>query len=91
MSANKYYIGHTQDYIKRLEEHNFQDKFNTFTSKYRPWKLVCVFDVKGDRATAMKFEKYFKKQKSKVFIEKIVCSEVLLKGELAQLVRVPIA
>jgi putative endonuclease len=86
-SSGIYYVGYTNDYIKRLSEHNTLDK-NTFTSKHRPWQLKAVFECGQDEAVAMKIEKFIKKQKSRALIEKVI-SCVQLTGPLAQLVRVP--
>ena len=63
-SADKYYIGHTSDYQRRFEEHNHQDHFDTYTSKHRPWELKAVFQIPGDRANAMKIERFIKSKKT---------------------------
>ena len=81
-----YYVGSTEDYKRRLLEHNSTLK-NKFTSKHAPWELKLVLLFKS-RSEAMKFERMIKKQKSKLFIQKIIEGNNLT-GELAQLVRVP--
>ena len=86
-SANKYYIGSTGDYQRRLSEHNATER-NTYTSKYRPWELAAVFECGDNLSQAIRIERFIKKQKSRAFIEKLIASECF-KGELAQLVRVP--
>ena len=88
-SADKYYVGYTTDYFKRLEDHNNQEFFSTYTSKHRPWILVAVFLVGTDESTAMRMERFIKKQKNRRLIEKLVDPEFMLLGELSQLVRVP--
>ena len=85
---DKYYVGHSSNPYRRLEEHN-NKLFNTFTSKYRPWKLAALFECGSNRGEAIIIERYIKKQKSRRLLEN------LIKGEnipisLAQLVRVPI-
>ena len=40
--VNKHYVGITDDYNRRLEEHNTSEK-NTFTSKYTPLNIFVVF------------------------------------------------
>jgi putative endonuclease len=40
-----------------------------------PWELSCYFAVGEERASAMKVEKYIKKQKSKNFIKQLISSE----------------
>lgn len=86
-TSDIYYVGYTSDYLKRLSEHNNQNK-NTFSGKHRPWKLKAVFECGHDEVETMKIEKFLKKQKSRVLIEKIIAG-IQLTGPLAQLVRVP--
>jgi putative endonuclease len=86
-SADMYYIGSTDAPQRRIEEHNTSYS-NTFTSKFRPWAMAALFECSYDRATAMRIEKFIKKQKSRTLIE-IMVSGAALSGELAQLVKVP--
>ncbi|WP_462254263.1 GIY-YIG nuclease family protein [Ferruginibacter sp.] len=86
-SSNIYYVGYTNNYLKRLSEHNGSEK-NTFTSKHRPWILKAVFECGYEESLAITIEKFIKKQKSRVLIEKIIDGMQLI-GSLAQLVRVP--
>jgi putative endonuclease len=87
ISSDKYYVGHTNDYVRRLDEHNFSDR-NTYTSKHRPWVLKKQIELGDDRSFAMKIEKAVKKFKNRVIIEKII-STISTVEDLAQLVRVP--
>jgi putative endonuclease len=87
-SSDKYYVGYSSDPQRRLLEHNTKP-FNTYTSKSRPWVLKAVFNCGDEKAVAMKFETYIKKQKSKLFILKLI-SDRELPPTLAKLVRVPI-
>ncbi|MFM9075211.1 MAG: GIY-YIG nuclease family protein, partial [Bacteroidota bacterium] len=64
-NADKYYVGYTTDYQKRVEDHNSQEFFSTYTSKHRPWLLAAVFLVGQDEALAVKLERFIKKQKSR--------------------------
>ena len=86
-SADKYYVGYSENVYRRVEKHN-STPFKTFTSKYRPWVLKASFEVGGNRGKAMKIEKYIKRQKSKKFIERIV-ENINDREFMAQLVRVP--
>ena len=67
-SADKYYIGYTNDPDRRLVEHNTVIK-NSYTFKFRPWILKSVFMVSESRGEARKIENYIKKMKSRSFIE----------------------
>jgi len=70
-SADKYYIGHTNDIIRRMEEHN-HSLGNKYSSKYRPWILKVSFQVGNQRGLARKIENHIKRQKSRVYIEGII-------------------
>jgi putative endonuclease len=87
-TSDLYYVGYTNDYVRRLNEHNHQDYFDTFTSKHRPWSLSAVFECGDSEKEAIKIERFIKKQKSRRFIEKMLKTEKF-EGMLAQLVRVP--
>ena len=82
-----YYVGHSDDYLKRFEQHNNSDR-DTFTRKHRPWILKAVFKCGNDKGVAIKIERFIKKQKSRKLIERIITGEDL-HGILAQLVRGP--
>ena len=86
-SSNLYYVGYTSNYERRFLEHNTLEH-NTFTSKHRPWIIKAVFECGNIEAQAMKIEAFIKKQKSSVFIQKIITSNSFT-GILAPLVRVP--
>ncbi|MBI1767614.1 MAG: GIY-YIG nuclease family protein [Bacteroidetes bacterium] len=87
-SSDIYYVGYTNDYRRRLDEHNHQDYSSTFTSKHRPWIIKGVFQCGNSEKDAIQIERFIKKQKSREFIEKILRMEKF-DGALAQLVRVP--
>ncbi len=85
---DKYYVGSSQNPWKRLQKHN-TSRFNTFTSKYRPWVLKAVFEAGKTRGEAEKTEKFIKKQKSRNLLIKLTQPDFIPDGSLAQLVRVP--
>jgi putative endonuclease len=87
-TADKYYVGHSQDPWKRLEQH-LSNSGNKFTGSYHDWKLKAVFEVSGVRGEADKIEKFIKRQKSKELLKKMLAPEFKGNGVLAQLVRVP--
>ncbi len=59
-TSNKYYIGSTADYKKRLLAHNKGS--STYTKKFRPWKLVYLEKFKT-RSKAIIREKEIKSYK----------------------------
>ena len=83
-SSDIYYVGHSENPWRRLEEHNLS-LHDTFTAKHRPWNLVAIFETVGNRKDAMRIERFIKKQKSKVLLEQLIEGQNLY-GELAQLV-----
>jgi putative endonuclease len=82
-----YYIGHTSDPLRRLEEHNTKP-FTTYTSKYRPWELKAQFAVSEDRKITIAYERKIKSLKSRRIIELLLANNGKFEI-LAQLVRVP--
>ena len=70
-SADRYYIGHTNDPERRLIEHNTTDEIK-FTTKFRPWTMLLAFEVSELRGKAMKMERFLKKQKSRLFIQRLI-------------------
>jgi len=89
---DKYYIGHTDDPERRLDEHNSSTRM-TYTHKFRPWKLVKYFQVNKTRGDALKIERFIKKMKSRAYIIRLIDDKNLF-AEIARklnihLVRVP--
>lgn len=78
---DKYYIGQTNNLERRLLQHNEQEK-NSFTAKYRPWRIVKSFEVGESLGIARKIENHIKKQKSRNYIE-----EILERGTIDGLIR----
>ena len=70
-NSGYYYTGHTDDPEKRLSQHNSDEK-NTFTRKFRPWKLVYKYPVSDLRSEALIIEKYLKKRRSKSLLENLI-------------------
>jgi putative endonuclease len=69
-----YYIGHSDDPVRRLSEHNNMDK-DTYTSKHRPWKIVFQCLVSETRSDAIIIEKYLKNRKSKGLLKKLATKQ----------------
>ena len=59
-----FYKGYSENYVKRLEEHN--QGLSKYTSKKIPWKLRYV-EVHANKTDALKREKMFKQQNRKYF------------------------
>jgi len=87
-SADKYYVGYSNDPIRRLIEHN-SSPFDTYTSKHRPWILKAYFECSDSESEAIRMERFIKRQKSRKLIEQLCDPGFIPSGILAQLVRVP--
>jgi putative endonuclease len=74
-SSDRYYIGHTPDVQKRLEEHNNPQRSDKYTAKHLPWMLILFFKISTDRGEAMIVERFIKNQKSRLFIEKLIAQK----------------
>lgn len=72
-TLSKYYVGHTNNYLERLERHNRNGI--KFTTAGQPWILVYKeqFETKEEAA---KREREIKNWKSKKLIEKLIQSAV---------------
>ncbi|PKD43035.1 GIY-YIG nuclease family protein [Rhodohalobacter barkolensis] len=71
-SKNRYYTGYTSSTPQdRLNRHN--NGMTPSTKSGIPWELVFFksFDSKSD---AIKFENFIKRQKSQIFIKKLIAS-----------------
>jgi putative endonuclease len=71
-TADKYYIGQTEDVQRRLFQHNNPLEAQKFTAKCIPWKLPLYFKVNENRGDAMRVEKFIKSQKSRNFILELI-------------------
>ena len=69
--TDKYYIGTTDDFNKRLEEHNNAFYPNAYTRKGEPWILKKCFCCEFSKE-AYFMERFIKRMKSRDFIEKII-------------------
>ena len=68
-TLNKYYIGHTNDMVRRLAEHN--RKKGKFTDAGIPWILVYS-ETFTDKKEAFNREMQIKNKKSRKYIEFII-------------------
>ena len=64
-----YYIGYSQDLIKRLEQHNSSK--SGYTATKNPWKMVYVEEYET-KTEAIKREKFLKRQRNKAFYKTLI-------------------
>ena len=69
-SLKRFYTGTTDDVGRRIEEHNSNKYFDSFTSKGIPWELFFQVECKTSEQ-AYKLEKFIKTMKSSTFIKKL--------------------
>jgi putative endonuclease len=64
---NRFYIGTSDNYLKRLDEHNDIKYKDAFTVKGIPWELFFVINCNSS-TQAYQIEKHIKKMKSVNYI-----------------------
>ncbi len=72
LPAEKFYVGISNNPLRRLEYHNSIEK--GFTSKYRPWEIVFIKEYESKRE-AQRTERKIKSWKSSIMIERIISGE----------------
>jgi putative endonuclease len=75
IKTNKYYIGSCKNIEERIKQHNAGK--SSYTKSGIPWKIVKIINC-HNKTKALKLERFIKKQKSRVFIEKIINNEIIL-------------
>ena len=76
---NRYYIGTTDDVVRRLEEHNNAFYEDAYTSKGIPWNLLLSI-VCDSSSEAYRLKAFIKRMKSRKFIEKLLVDPELVKS-----------
>ena len=70
-SADRYYVGYTNDINRRLKEHNrIKGKY---TDRGIPWKLRYTENF-ASKEEARKREAFIKSKKSRIYIEELIGS-----------------
>lgn len=64
---DKYYVGHSNNIIRRLKEHNSGK--SKFTKKFMPWELLYYEEFES-QSEAITKEKYFKTTSGRRLIKK---------------------
>ena len=74
-TADKYYIGSSENPERRLEFHNTIEK--GFTARDRPWEIVFTQEFTSKTDT-MKVERKIKSWKSRKMIERVINREIVI-------------
>ena len=67
MFPTRYYIGLTDDVVRRLTVHNSGG--SSHTAKLRPWELVAAIEFTNE-PSAVAFEKYLKSGSGRAFAKR---------------------
>jgi len=81
---DRYYVGTTDDVVKRLSEHNSGLYDRSFTVKGIPWDLRLSFECETSEK-AYFLERFLKRMKSRIFLEKVVADSNILLDVLSKL------
>ena len=74
---DRYYVGTTDDVLKRMGEHNSGFYSEAYTVKGVPWVLRLSFECEsGEKAYGI--EKFLKRIKSRIFLEKVIVNPNIL-------------
>jgi putative endonuclease len=72
-TADKYYVGETEDVLQRLILHNLGTFSGSSTKIASDWKILATFLLKN-RIEARIVEKYIKQMKSRKFTESLIAN-----------------
>jgi putative endonuclease len=81
---DRYYVGTTDDVVKRLSEHNSGLYDRSFTAKGIPWDLRLSFECETSEK-AYFLERFLKGMNSRIFLEKVVADSNILLDVLSKL------
>ncbi|MCF6306512.1 MAG: GIY-YIG nuclease family protein [Flavobacteriaceae bacterium] len=82
-SLNKYYVGETPNVEIRLQQHNNHYFKTNFTKNANDWNLKLSYQC-SNKQKAVFLEKFIKRMKSKVFIEKVIQYPTILSDILTK-------
>ncbi|ANE52537.1 GIY-YIG nuclease family protein [Flavisolibacter tropicus] len=81
---NRFYVGTTDDAERRLLEHNTAHYQDAYTVKGIPWTIYLTIACTNSEQ-AYKLERFIKKMKSSVFIQKLKDVPGVLESVLAKI------
>ncbi|MCB9206968.1 MAG: GIY-YIG nuclease family protein [Ignavibacteriales bacterium] len=73
--ADRFYVGHTNNLLRRIDEHNSGQTKST--KPYKPWEVVFTIEITS-KSEAYNIERFIKSKKSKIFIKKLIKGEIKL-------------
>ena len=82
-SVDKFYVGETVDVAFRLNLHNNHEFLGSFTKIASDWEVQLIFE-NLEKNNILYLEKFIKRMKSKVFIQKIIQNPEILHDVLSK-------
>ena len=80
-SDNLYYVGMTNDFLKRWMQHNKIIKGGAkYTSKHENWKPVCIIDGFKNKSEAMQCEWRLKHMKVRGYYNRLIHLSMILEN-----------
>lgn len=70
-STDSYYIGETRNLENRIKKRNNHTFQKAYTKKAIDWEYVLKYEC-SNRLNAQKIERFVKKMKSRIFIQKLI-------------------
>ncbi len=83
IKLNTFYVGESLNVNNRLQQHNQHYFKRNFTKSTDDWILKLSYKCKSKKE-ALFLEKFIKRMKSKIFIEKIIGNPEILKNILVK-------
>ncbi|NSW45130.1 MAG: GIY-YIG nuclease family protein [Bacteroidales bacterium] len=74
---DRFYIGETEDFVRRYQEHLSGYFKHSFTSRTDDWELYMLIEC-SNRFEARKLENFLKRMKSRTFIQRLKSDPFLL-------------
>ncbi|WED42945.1 GIY-YIG nuclease family protein [Legionella cardiaca] len=78
---NSYYTGYTNNLVKRYQSHVSGTGKCKYTRSFKPIAIARCWKISGDKAQAMRLERYIKKlsrqEKEKIIAEPLVLNHTL--------------
>jgi putative endonuclease len=81
--GDKFYVGETNNLALRLFKHNNHTYEGSFTKMANDWEVVLSYEC-NSKNQSLSLEKFIKKMKSKIFIQKIIENPKILEDIISK-------
>lgn len=76
---NSFYVGYTTDLLRRYQEHLRGTKACKYTRSFKPRSIAQSWSINGDKALAMRVERYVKRLTKSAKQQLIISPGLLIK------------